>query len=58
MKSDCSQITAAAPTNPCNNKKKNERKDRNLVSLMCPITFQDQIDKISTKKPTKPETSL
>src|SRR5699024_7802203 len=40
MKSDCPHITAAAPISPCKIKKKTERNERNLTSLMCPITFQ------------------
>src|SRR5699024_6773842 len=42
MKSDCPHITAAAPISPCKIKKKTERNERNLTSLMCPITRSEE----------------
>lgn len=57
-KLDCPHITAAAPISPCRSKKKKDRKDKNLVSRICPIDFHVPMDRTSTITPTIPDTSL
>src|SRR5699024_5384400 len=55
-KSDCPQMTAAAPTNPCRIRKKTERNDKNFTSRICPIRFHAKTASNTTVTPTTLDT--